>query len=255
MLKIYRFVFFLSLMQLFITSYTKKESTITINDAEILLQVRKVLRAKIGDVIWIQSPIYEATMTRYEVRMDKRNDKEIIGTILSEQTHELTTKHIWMIIAMPNKWDKAELIVQKLSEIAIDKIIFWPSERSVIKERNSKKEERFQKIIKEAIEQSRGRKLPELTFTATLSQELQDKDIIIFDKNEQELAQGNVVPSNKDSVWIIGPEWWFTEKDYEQFEKQPHQIVGLWNTVLRMETAAIVGGRLIKNHGSTSIND
>ena len=94
---------------------------------------------------------------------------------------------------MPNKWEKAELIVQKLSEIGIDKIIFWPSERSVIKQRNNKKEERFQKIIKEAVEQSRGRKLPELVFNANLSQELQDKDIIIFDKDEQELAQGNIM--------------------------------------------------------------
>ena len=60
-----------------------------------------------------------------------------------------------MIVSMPNKWEKAELIVQKLSEIGIDKIIFWPSERSIIKERNGKKEERLQKIIKEAVEQSR----------------------------------------------------------------------------------------------------
>ncbi len=248
MLKIWCFVFFLSLMQLFITSYTKKESTITINDAEILLQVRKVLRAKIGDTIWIQSPIYEATMTRYEVRMDQRNDKKIVWTILSEQTHELTTKHTGMIIAMPNKWDKAELIVQKLSEIAIDKIIFWPAERSVIKEWNSKKEERLQKIIKEAVEQSRGRKLPELAFNTTLSQELQDKDIIIFDKNEQELAQGNIVPSNKNILGIIWPEWGFTSNDYKQFENQTHEIVGLWNTVLRMETAAIIWGWLLKNN-------
>lgn len=101
---------------------------------------------------------------------------------------------------MPNKWEKAELIIQKLSEIGIDKIIFWPSERSVIKERNSKKEERLQKIIREAVEQSRGRKLPELQFTTDIETSIENAEVIIFDKREQELPQGNIVKSNKDMV-------------------------------------------------------
>ena len=69
--------------------------------------------------------------------------------------HESIHEKKSMIIAMPNKRDKVELIVQKLTECGLDQIIFWPSERSVLRERNSKKEERLQKIIKEAVEQSR----------------------------------------------------------------------------------------------------
>lgn len=235
-------------MQLFVTDYKKKGTKITIDHPDILSQVRKVLRAKIGDTIWVQSPIYEATMTRYEIRMDQWNDKEITWTIFSEQLHELPSKHLWMIVAMPNKWDKAEFIVQKLSEIGIDKIIFWPSERSVIKEWNEKKVERLKKIIKEAVEQSRGRKIPELQFTTDITTYLKNTEVFVFDKNEQTPPQGNIVKSNKDSVWIIGPEWWFTEKDYEQFTSGNYQIVGLGETVLRMETAAIVWWWLLKNN-------
>lgn len=235
-------------MQLFITSYTKKADTVTIENAEILSQVRKVLRARIGDTIRVQSHIYEAPMTRYEVRIDQWDDKEIIGTILSDQLHELTSKHIWMIVSMPNKWEKAELIVQKLSEIGIDKIIFWPSERSIIKERNGKKEERLQKIIKEAVEQSRWRKLPELQFTTDISEHIENAEMIVFDKREQESPQGDSIQSNKDMVWIIWPEGGFTAKDYQQFEAGHPQIIGLGETVLRMETAAIVGARLLKNN-------
>jgi len=113
------------------------------------------LRAKIGDVFWIQNNAHEATKTRYEVQIESWNTKDIQGKILSEQIYESTPGQIGMVVAMPNKWDKAELIVQKLSEIGVSKIIFWPSERSVIKEWSSKKEERMQKIIKEAVEQSR----------------------------------------------------------------------------------------------------
>ncbi len=142
-------------MQLFITTYRKKADIVTIEDIEILSQVRKVLRAKIGDTIWIQDPVNEAEKIRYEVRINDWNDKALQGTIVSETPHHLEPQQLQMIIAMPNKWDKAELIVQKLSEIGVSHIIFWPSERSVIKERNSKKGERMQKILKEAVEQSR----------------------------------------------------------------------------------------------------
>ncbi|MEI8252333.1 MAG: 16S rRNA (uracil(1498)-N(3))-methyltransferase [bacterium] len=59
-----------------------------------------------------------------------------------------------MIICMPNKRDKAEMIVQKLTEIGINSIVFWPSERSVIRDINLSKMERLEKISKEAVEQS-----------------------------------------------------------------------------------------------------
>ena len=60
-----------------------------------------------------------------------------------------------MLIAMPNKREKSELIVQKLTEIGIQNIYFWPSERSVIRQWNEKKAERLDKISHEALEQSR----------------------------------------------------------------------------------------------------
>ena len=83
---------------------------------------------------------------------------------------------------MPNKWDKVELIVQKLTECGLDQIVFWPSERSVIKERSPKKEERLHKIIKEAVEQSRGWKVPNLAFATDITKYLQDAEVVVFDK-------------------------------------------------------------------------
>lgn len=142
-------------MQLFITEYRKKDKTVVIADSDLLSQLRKVLRASIGDIIRIQSPENDATKARYEVRVDVRDNKMLEGTIISEQIHEIGTEKRSMIIAMPNKRDKIELIIQKLTECGLDQIIFRPSERSVITERNPKKEERLRKIIKEAVEQSR----------------------------------------------------------------------------------------------------
>ena len=143
------------LMQLFVTEYTKKEKSVIIHNADLLSQLRKVLRANIGDIIWIQSPQNETKKTRYEVRINVWDNKIIEGTIISEQIHDASNEKRSMIIAMPNKWDKIEMIVQKLTECALDQIVFWPSERSIITQWNPKKEERLQKIIREALEQSR----------------------------------------------------------------------------------------------------
>ena len=57
-------------MQLFITEYKKKDQTVVISDIDLLSQLRKVLRASIGDIIWIQSPGNEAKKIRYEVRIE-----------------------------------------------------------------------------------------------------------------------------------------------------------------------------------------
>lgn len=158
----------------------------------------------------------------------------------------ITQSKTWMFVAMPNKRDKIELIVQKLTEIWLDEIIFWPSERSIIKQWNPKKEQRLIKIVREAVEQSRGRTLPKVRFTTNLKEELENCELIVFDKK----ASGHKphASSNLTSkFWLVGPEGGLTERDYEKLEGIEYEIRELGETILRTETAAIVWGRLIKN--------
>ncbi len=224
-----------------------------ISNPELLSQLRKVLRAEIGDTIWVQSPIDEKTKLRFEVRIDGWDASNIQWTILSEQTYEQAKWTKWMIIAMPNKREKIEMIVQKLTECGMDQILFWPSERSVIRDRNTKKEERLQKIIKEAVEQSRGWKLPKVGFTTKPKEIVWSANLIIFDKGwNPEKWKNEEKPDRPLTLWLywlIWPEGGFTYKDYQTFEGTKYDIYGLWETVLRTETAAIVWGWLIQNNG------
>ncbi|MEI6672153.1 MAG: RsmE family RNA methyltransferase [bacterium] len=193
-------------MQLFITEYSKKNDTIIVNDTELLAQLRKVLRARIGDHIWIQSPQDEKTKIRYEISITLWDNKMFEGTIVHEQQHTLGNEKTTMLVAMPNKWDKVELIVQKLTECGLDQIVFWPSERSIIRTWNPKKEERLQKIIQEAVEQSRGRKLPKLVFATDITKYIQDPEIIIFDKpgiSNKDPETRNLLPSPKSHIAAI----------------------------------------------------
>lgn len=239
-------------MQLFVTEYKKNNKSIVIADTELLLQLRKVLRASIGDIIRIQSPENEDKKTRYELRIEVWDNKMVEGTIVSEQMHDISKSKKDMIIAMPNKWDKIELIVQKLTECGVDQILFWPSERSVIKDWNPKKEERLHKIIKEAVEQSRWRHMPNIGFASDITTYLKNTKIIIFDipgtrekgQGTRDEEQGNV----SQVTGIVGPEWGLTHRDYQILEWMEYTLYGLWETVLRTETAAIIWWWIVKNN-------
>jgi RsmE family RNA methyltransferase len=230
-------------MQLFISDFEKKSDTIIISDLEIIPQIRKVLRMKIWDVFFIQNP--NPPIVRYYVEISDRNDKWISWKIQDEKIYDTSEAKKTMIIAMPNKREKAELIAQKLTEIWIENIVFRPTERSVIKDRNEKKAERIFKISKEAVEQSRWRKLPTIKFTKNISEIIWENEIDVFDIPREWLSFDEW--SDFKNIWLIWPEWWLTDLDYINLKSENISIKSLWNSVLRMETAVIVGWRLLKN--------
>ena len=213
---------------------------------ELLSQLRKVLRIKKWDKICIQFSDNKWT-TRYELSIQDRTDRDLTGEIVSSQTFSFSKKNVSMLIAMPNKREKAELIVQKLTEIWVQNIYFWVSEHSIIRQRNEKKAERLDKISHEAIEQSRWIQLPEIKFLKS-ENELKDfldwKNVIIANMNwlpYWELAKSE----SKDLCGVIWPEGWFSEKDLKLFDDA--KVIDLWENVLRIETASIVLWWLLKN--------
>jgi len=213
---------------------------------ELLSQLRKVLRIKKWDNVWIQFSDRNWTM-RYELSIQDWTDNDLTGEIISSQTFSFPEKNISMLIAMPNKREKAELIVQKLTEIWIQNINFRASEHSVIRQWNEKKAERLDKISREAVEQSRWIQLPEIKFLKS-ENELKEfthwKNVIIANMNWLPYWELTKKSSN-DVCGIIWPEGWFSEKDLNLFDNA--KVIDLWENVLRMETASIVLWWILKN--------
>lgn len=244
-------------MQLFITPQLEKQGNQIFlkNVPELLSQIRKVLRGKIGDTIAVQNK--EGIITRYTIQISDWTDKALVGEILKEETLDSPLRSEWqvsMLIAMPNKWDKAELIVQKLTEIWVCGIFFRPAERCVIKQRNEKKAERLMKIAQEATEQSRGVQIPIISWCENVKEVCEEKNVIVFDipieqkKKKPPLQQLEMVLSQSSSQGLLGivwPEGGLTTKDYQLLEN--YEVVWLGESILRMETAAITGSWLLKN--------
>ena len=212
----------------------------------LISQLRKVLRIKKWDKICIQYSENNKT-SRYELSVRDWTDKDLTGEIISNQDFPFPKRNVSMLIAMPNKREKAELIVQKLTEIWVQNIFFWVSEHSMIRQWNGKKTERLNKISHEAVEQSRWIQIPEIKFLES-ENEVKDfvdwKSIIIANMNwliYWELAKnlGNNI------CGVIWPEGWFSTKDLGLFDGA--KVIDLWKNVLRMETASIVLWWLLKN--------
>ena len=212
---------------------------------ELFSQLRKVLRIKKWDRICVQFSDNKWT-TRYELSIQDWTDKDLTGEILSSKTFSFSKKNVSMLIAMPNKREKAEIIVQKLAEIWVQNIYFRVSDHSIIRQWNEKKAKRLDKISHEAVEQSRWTQIPEIKFLT--ENDLKDfvswKNVIIANMNwlpywKLTKSEGN------DLCGVIWPEGWLSKKDLILFKNA--NVIDLWVNVLRMETASIVLARLLKN--------
>ena len=152
------------LMQLFITEYSKNDH-IAITAPRVVHQVYKVLRMQSGDRFAVQK---ESATERLVVQLDTITPTTITASI-SQTIERPSLSDTTLIIAYPNKFEKIELIIQKLSEIGISDIIFRDGERSQLHTLSEHKIARCHTIALEAVEQSHGRVLPRISQISHLS--------------------------------------------------------------------------------------
>jgi 16S rRNA (uracil1498-N3)-methyltransferase len=144
--------------------------------------------------------------------------------------------------------DRLEWLVEKVVEIGVTNIFFWPTQRA---EKQKPKLDRFEKIAISAIKQSKQDWLPKIALIGSLS------DVPLATINLiahlEEGTENRTIPSqlsNKpESVNVlIGPEGDFTQQEINQALALKYQAVTLGTNVLRTETAAMVACASIRQH-------
>ncbi len=231
-------------MQLFHEAHQVINQNLIISNPDIISQCRKALRFKEGNKIFVQFTDWDISLRHFcEIKSLRQ---ELICEIIETEQKTRPDSQTKMIVAMPNKQDKLELISQKLTEIGVDEIVFWPADRSVVKVWNQNKEKRLLSIIKEALEQSGWRFMPKIRFDKNPELWIKsDSFVYIFDKNNKN--EEKIKFPKGSIIGIIWPEWWLSDKDYKQFQELKTQTIQLGENVLRMETATIVWWRFLKN--------
>lgn len=242
-------------MQLFITNnFQITWDKVEINDERVFYQCTKVLRYKIGAHITLQSET-----KRYIVALESRDKNSISWSVVwTEQQHksEFASDNC-IIVGMVNKRDKIELIAQKAAEIGIDTIGIRISKRSVIQVISDNKLERLKSICLEAAEQSRNWHVPELKvyqkieelprwFVASQGPSISTSPPTPSPKRSFRSAPVTRRGDQRDSI-IVWPEWGFDPSEIDYFQNNWFEFVQLGTTILRTETAAIVGSWWLKN--------
>jgi len=221
------------------------DDIVTIADPRIHHQCLHVLRMKPWETFFLQPTDWSV---RYSFSIDSIDKKTFIGHITHTEKQQFKTQNLKSIISLPNRRDKAELIVQKLTEIGVSQIIFAPSDRSIIHTANEKKLDRLHTIALEACEQSYGRHLPEISIASSLTDYCDTHPwcYLVCDIPKKDQTY-NLELKTYNSI-VVGPEWWRSDREQQFFNTKNYHTLWLGSTVLRMETAAIVASRYVINH-------
>ena len=215
------------MQQYFVNEILEVNKTISLNE-DIVFHLSKVLRNTETNfrLVDANKEIFIAELNGNKAniikKLDENNELDIYITALISTI----------------KQDKFEIILQKLTELGVKRIVPVKTAYSQDLFMNDKKIIRFNKIMQEAAEQSLRNIIPELCPLINIKE---------VDKYNSEL---NIVPYEKETnsntnlkansiTFIIGPEGGFKEEEIELLINKGYKTMSLGKRILRAETAAI----------------
>jgi 16S rRNA (uracil1498-N3)-methyltransferase len=138
--------------------------------------------------------------------------------------------------ALP-KGDRPEWIVQKLTELGVDRIVPFVSARTVVRwdgERAGRQAERLRRVVREAAMQSRQVRLPQLDEPCSFAEVAGQPGVCLAEPGGDEIDR-------TDTLVLVGPEGGFTADELAGGRR----TVALPGGVLRTETAAVTAGVIL----------
>lgn len=216
---------------------------VKIFDEDLIEQIRKVLRLRIGDKI----TLCDGELNEALVEIEEMNKEKLSGKILEAWKNQNEPAKDVVLYCSILKRDNFELVVQKATEIGVKEIAPIICERTV---KTGLRNNRLKKIIKEAAEQSGRGVVPKLDEAVSFEEALeaaQENDLnLFFDVNGNRRDWENRGDAGSVGIFI-GPEGGWTEEEIKIAKNARFQIVSLGRLTLRSETAAIVGSYLACN--------
>tara|TARA_B110000438_G_scaffold213773_1_gene206034 strand:+ start:10 stop:732 length:723 start_codon:yes stop_codon:yes gene_type:complete len=208
--------------------------------------LKDVMRLKAGDTfsVFNGQGEWNASIQNYE----KQAVKIKILEKLRDKTNE---KNIWVAFT-PIKQNPLNFIIQKGTELGVQKFIPILSERTAVKNINV---ERIKKIIIESAEQSNRISIPEIIKLETLKNFIsnfpQNGCLVFCDINCDKSNLKNILSQKYlgPICILIGPEGDFSENERKLIiDLNQTNSVSLAKNILRAETAAIAAVTLVNYH-------
>ena len=202
----------------------------------------KVLRKKKNDKILFT----DGEGNLYSSHIDKINEHYCNLNKIKKIKSVEKTIELEVAISLIKSQSRLEWMVEKLSEIGVCSISF------VITRYSERKKLKYQRLIKKtisALKQCKSLFLTELNETVSFDnfirqhRDTDNKFYADIDYNKK----FNSSLKGKKNLLVIGPEGDFSENEKELMSDNGFKKISLGNNILRTETAAVVGGYLLKN--------
>lgn len=244
-------------MQRYFVKQRVNEGRFLIDD-EDRHHIVKVMRMQIGDqIICVDLEGKQAVCALAEI-----TDTSVVADVVQwiDGVSELPIS-ITIASGLP-KGDKLEWIIQKGTELGAYQFLPFAAARSVVKwdeKKAAKKVDRWQKIAKEAAEQSHRALLPDVLSAISFKDLLlKSKDfhykLVAFEEEsrngETSVFADTLKKINKGETLLIvfGPEGGLTDEEVRQLKDSDFAVCGLGPRILRTETAPLYALSAISYH-------
>lgn len=217
-------------------SNRKQDNNFLLNNDD-MYHIKCVMRMKMFDKIEV---VYNNELYICSINL-KDNKAEIIEKI----DNSIDDNNIILVVPLL-KEQKMDLVLQKATELGVNMIIPIETKRSVIKvdkDKFSKKQDRWQKICKEASEQSKRVSIPIVSYLHTIDdlKELDGVKLVCSTTEKDKNLHFFLQSHNKcDKIILaVGPEGGFDPSEEEKFVENGFQRVSLGKRIMRVETVPI----------------
>jgi 16S rRNA (uracil1498-N3)-methyltransferase len=170
---------------------------------------------------------------------------------LGEEVSPAVLAEITLVLAI-FKFDRMEWAIEKCTELGVSSIVPVIARRtdSHLAAASAKRAERWQRIVRQAAEQSRRAAPPEIAAPIKVAEALNlqaASRILLAESEVRTLLRDVVKPEAADGgvVLAVGPEGGWTDDELKAFRQAGWISASLGNTVLRAETAAMAATAIV----------
>ena len=223
--------------------------SIVLTDAEAHHAIH-VMRLKAGDSL----QLFDGAGTSAEAEVQKVDRREITVNVLSKSyTENPATGRITVAACVP-KGDRLKWMIEKLTEVGVDRYIPLQTQRSIVDPRKSKLDKLPATVIA-AAKQCRRDWLMEIGPVQTIEQLVTtvEAGMQLFIAHPGESVaetKSDTSDATKDSMVLIGPEGGFTDDEVAMVLQQSARKISWPASILRTETAAIVMATLVMHRAA-----
>jgi len=215
-----------------------------------------VLRLKPGDEL----SLFDGCGTEADATLTRSSRREVFCSITARRQTPCVDRVRITLIAAPPKADRLKWMVEKLTEIGVERLILLQADRTVVTQGESRMEKLRSSVIG-ACKQCGRNKLMQLSPLQTLSSVLDDikterlagKLWIAHPSPSMPTPHSAAVTLIESQLLLIGPEGGFTEAELLLALNAGARMISWPHTILRIETAAVVFAAQLLSMGESPV--